>query len=142
MSFTVKSLGCTAGRQLASRLSSSTHAGVGCEAIAGGGRTHAVAGETHLGSKSFLACCSGGFHHTLSRAGSWGTPGPSPRVHSPASRCLLSLPSSHRPAEGPQAAGSVHLPPGASGSHAARSWNRCARCSSLLLPSSFSARRG
>lgn len=48
MSFMVKSLGCTAGRQLASRLSSSTHASVGCEAIAGGGCTHAVAGETHL----------------------------------------------------------------------------------------------
>lgn len=50
MSFAVKSLGCAAGRQPASRLSSSTHAGVGCETIAGQGRTHAAAEKTHLGN--------------------------------------------------------------------------------------------
>lgn len=50
MSFAVKSLGCAAGRQPASRLSSSTHAGVGCEAIAGQGRTHAAAEKSHLGN--------------------------------------------------------------------------------------------
>lgn len=87
----------------------------------------------YLCSKSFLACRSGGFHHTLSRVSSWGTPGPFPQLRSPTSRCLLPLPSSHRPAEEPQAAGSMHLPPGASGSHTARSRNRCARCSSPLL---------
>jgi len=50
MSFTVKSLGCTAGRQPARRLSSSTGAGVGCQAIAGRGRTHAAAEKPHLGN--------------------------------------------------------------------------------------------